>query len=314
MEWDDVRYFLAVARGGGLSPAARALGVNHSTVFRRVNALETRLGARLFDRLPDGYALTPAGEAMMADAVAVDEHITALDRRMSGQDHRLTGSLRVTTTDTIAHEILMPHLARFRTAHPSIDLELVIGNPVVNLSKREADVAIRPSLEPGSALVGRRISGLAMAVYGAEGYMTQRGRPRRATDLASHDWVAGDESLAHLPWSRWLAKRVKPARIVYRSNSLLDQICAADAGFGLAVLPCALANSRSGLVRLFPPDPAFASELWLVTHADLRHGARVRAFLDFMAPSLMRERARLEGRIQRTSAGAVELARHGEIH
>jgi DNA-binding transcriptional LysR family regulator len=310
MAWDDVRYFLAVAQGANLSAAARALGVNHSTVFRRVNALERRLGVRLFDRLPDGYALTPAGETMMAEAAPIGDHMTALDRRMSGQDRRPGGTLRVTTTDTLAHGVLMPHLVRFRTAHPNIALDMAIGNPIVDLARREADVAIRPSREPGSALVGRRIAGIAMAVYAAGDYLARRGRPRQTGELRQHDWIAGGESLAHLPWSRWLARRIRPERVVYRSNSLLDQTQAAAAGLGVAVLPCATADGQAGLVRLFAPDPDFASELWLVTHADLRQSARVRAFLDFMAASLKRERARLEGR----ASDACELAPGGKIN
>lgn len=303
MGWDDVRIFLAVARGKGLSVAARTLGVNHSTVFRRIAALEGRLGVRLFDRLPDGYALTPAGEAMMADAVAIDERMAALDRRMTGRDHRLDGSVRVTTTDTLALELIMPHLGRFRDSYPSIDLELVIGNPVVNLSKREADVAIRPSRARGGALVGRRVADIAFAIYGADAYLARRGRAKRLADLVGHDWVAGDDSLAHVPWLRWLARKIRPSRVAYRSNSLLDHRNAVAAGFGLAFLPCYLADGRPGLQRLFAPDPKLAGELWLVTHSDLKHTGRVRAFLDFMTPALIGERARLAGRSVGSTGG-----------
>ncbi len=294
--WDDLRSFLAVARHGSLSGAARALGVNHSTVFRRLNGLEERLGVRLFERLPTGYVPTAAGEEMLATAARVEEEITALDRRLSGRDVRLTGSLRVTTTDTLALGLLPPHLARFRKAYPGIELELVTGNAFFSLSKREAVVALRPSRDPDEAMVGRRLSGIAVAVYGAAAYLARHGRPEAPGDLAAgHALVAGDASLAHLGAARWLRRHAPEAAVALRCNSWMSQLAAVRAGIGLGALPCFLADPDPELVRVLPPQEEMASELWLLTHPDLRHTARVRAFMDLLADSLRRERARLEG-------------------
>lgn len=294
-DWDELRSFLAVARHGSLGGAARALGVNHSTMFRRLNALEGRLGVRLFDRSARGYALTSAGEHMLASAERVEDEIVALERRLLGGDVRLAGTLRVTTTDTLMHGLLGPHLRAFQAAYPAIELELITGNAFFDLSKREADVALRPSRHPGDAMVGRRLAGIAVALYGGRDYLAERGRPASAAELAGHALITGDGSLAHLPATRWLARHVSGAASVLRCNSWLSQLAAARAGLGLAALPCFLGDPAPELVRVLPPQPTLAGELWLLTHPDLRRTARVRAFIETIARGLRRERAALEG-------------------
>ena len=294
-DWDDLRSFLAIARAGSLQGAARTLGVNHSTVFRRLNALEARLGVRLFDRFPRGYALSAAGEHMLASAERVEEEILALERRLLGGDVRLAGTLRVTTTDTLAHALLGPHLRAFQAAYPAIELELITGNAFFDLSRREADVALRPSRHPGDAMVGRKLADIAVALYGARDYLAERGRPQSEAELAGHALITGDASLAHLPATRWLARHVAPGTTVLRCNSWLTQCAAARAGLGLVALPCFLGDRAPELVRVLPPEPSLAGELWLLTHPDLRRTARVRALMETLARGLRRERALLEG-------------------
>lgn len=304
IDWTDLRYFAAVSRAGSLAGAARALGVNHSTVFRRINSLESTLAVKLFERGRDGYVLTAEGEEMMATALGVEESITALDRRMAGKDYRLSGSIRVTTTETIASTLLEPHLRDFHEAYPGIQVELVISNEFFSLSKRDADIALRPTRNPPEELVGRRLAGLAWAVYGATRYLAHRSRPRRTADLAKHDHVAGDDSLSHLEVTRWLRRRVPDARIVLRSNSVAALCGAARAGLGLAVLPCFLADPHTDLVRVLGPVAELDSELWLLTHGDLRHTARVRAFMEFVGQSVAGDRPLLEGRRPRRASAA----------
>ena len=295
MDWNDLRYFAAVSRSGSLAGAARALGVNHSTVFRRIKSLERSLAVRLFDRTHDGYVLTAEGEEMMVTALGVEEAITGLDRRMSGKDYRLSGSIRVTTTDTIGSGFLQPHLHAFRQAYPGIELELVISNAFFSLSKREADIAIRPTRSPPEELVGRRLANLAWAVYAGVGYLETHPRPRRVEDLADHDHVAGDDSLGHLEVTRWRRRHVADGRVVLRSNSVGAQCAAARAGLGIAVLPCFVADPFPDLVRVLPPVADLASELWALTHPDLRHTARVRAFMEVLRESVAADRRLLEG-------------------
>lgn len=296
IDWTDLRFFAAVSRSGSLAGAARELGVNHSTVFRRINSLESTLAVKLFERTRTGYALTAEGEEMMATALGVEDAITALDLRLSGKDYRLSGSVRVTTPDTIGSNLVLSHLHGFQRAYPGIRVELAISNEFVSLSKREADVAIRPTRGPPEELAGRRLSNVAWAVYAGSSYLEQARRPRRLEDLADHDHVAGDDSLAHLEAARWLRKHVPDTRIVFRSNSVAAQCAATRAGFGLAVLPCFVADACPDLVRVLPPIDALESALWLLTQRDLLHAARIRAFMDFIAESIAGERPLLEGR------------------
>jgi len=295
LDWNDLRSFLAIARAGSLQGAARALGVNHSTVFRRLNALEAALGVRLFDRLPGGYAPRPAGEDMRASAERVEHEVQDLELRITGGDVRLSGTLRVTTTDTLAHGLLMPHLEAFRAAYPGIELELITSNVFFSLSKREADIALRPGRQPDEAMVGRKLGDIAVAVYGAPDYLAAHGAPGSVGELGSHSLISGDASLGHLPAVRWLGKHAPVEAVVLRCNSWLTQLAATRAGLGLAALPCFLADPEPALRRVLPPQPALASELWLLTHPDLRRTARVRAFMDRLAASLRKERDRLAG-------------------
>ncbi len=304
IDWEDLRYVLAVADASSLASAARALGVNHTTVLRRVNAFEERLGLRLFDRLPTGYALTAGGEELLGAARAMAETVTALERRLGGRDLRLEGSLRVATTDTLMVSVLPALLAAFRREHPGITVEVAASNLFANLTKRDADVAIRPAADPPEALVGRRVSGVAFAVYGAPAYLAERApvADGRTPDLAAHRWVAPDDSLAGSTVARWMRAEVPGAEVALRCDSLVTLRAAAEAGLGLAALPCYLGDaSPEALRRVGGPVPEMTTSLWVLTHEDLRRTGRVSAFTEFMAGALGRERDRLEGRRQESS-------------
>ncbi|MBB1498121.1 LysR family transcriptional regulator [Paracoccus sp. MC1862] len=284
--WDDLRLFLAVARAGTLSGAAREIGVNHSTVFRRIGAFEEALGVRLFDRLPSGYALTAAGEAMQESALRVEEEIAALDRRVTGQDLRLSGIVRITTVDMLAQGLLPRHLLAFRRAYPGIEIELTVGNATLNLTRREADVALRVGNQPPETLVGRRVGRLVFAVYGANA--------DGATEpLTGQPWIGFDAE--HAPLVRAFAEFLPDVRPAFRVNSVAAAIAAARAGLGLATLPCGVADLEPELRRIAPLPESFTLDLWLLTHEDLRRTARIRAFLDFMAEALAQEAPLLEG-------------------
>ncbi|WP_207457535.1 LysR family transcriptional regulator [Azospirillum sp. SYSU D00513] len=285
--WEDLRLVLAIGTAGTLTGAARRLGIDHSTAFRRLGALEKRLGARLFDRARDGYAPTPAGEAVIAAAQRMEVELSGLERLLAGQDLRPSGPLRVTTTDTLL-EVLTPCFAAFRRDFPGITLEVVVTNSFLTLTKRDADVAIRPSGAVPETLVGRRAAAIASAVYAAASV-------EDSADPAAQDWVGPDESLGHLGFAKWLRAHVPPERVVYRSNSLLGLRAAVRAGLGRAILPCFLMDSDPSLRRIGPLMAEMESTLWLLTHPDLRQVARVRAFLDVMAQEIGRRRAAFEG-------------------
>ncbi len=292
MDWDDLRIFLAVAREGSLSGAARTLGVNHSTVFRRIKGFEDQIGVRLFDRMPSGYALTVAGTEMQETAERMEEEVEWLDRRIAGQDLRLSGEIVVTTADTLVDGFLGPHLRGFCDAFPGIKVDLILDAQFYNLSKRQADIAIRPTLSPPETLVGRRLCAVAFACYAAPSYLAAIGPE---TDLQDHRWIGPDESLAHLAAAQWQRGVAGEGRVQMRCNNLLGLRSAAVAGLGVATLPCFMGDADSGLTRVTAPDPALASALWLLTHQDLRNTARVRAFLDYMAQSLASDIDLMEG-------------------
>jgi DNA-binding transcriptional LysR family regulator len=298
IEWDDLRYVLAVAESGSLAAAARALGVNHTTVLRRVTAFEERLGLRLFERLPTGYALTAGGEELVAAARQMAGTVTTLERKLAGQDLRLEGTLRVTTTDTLMVSVLAPHLAGFRAAHPGIALELAVSNAMFNLTRRDADVAIRPASDPPGQLVGRRVSGLAFAIYASPAYLVAHGKVR---DLAAHAWAAPDDTLGDSAVARWMAT-MPDARVAVRADSLVALRELAAAGIGLAALPCYLGDGDPRLVRARrDPVKAMETALWVLTHEDLRGTARVRAFTEFIAHAFATERDVFEGRRPRVA-------------
>jgi DNA-binding transcriptional LysR family regulator len=282
LAWDDMRLVLAIGRAGTLVGAARALALNHSTVFRRLGALEAHIGVRLFERFRDGYTPTTAGEEVIALAGRIDADVTAIERRLAGQDLRPTGLVRVTTTDTLV-ELLTPMLASFRSAHPEITLELAASNAIFNLSRRDADVAVRPSIDPPELLVGRRVATVSFALFAAASYLKRQ--PKRL-EPAQHDWAAPDDTLAHLKAAQWIAATVPAERIFFRTGSLVALHSAVRAGLGIAPLPCYLGDGDPALRRLGGIMGEFDAGLWLLTHPDLRRVARIRAFMDFMAPAL----------------------------
>jgi DNA-binding transcriptional LysR family regulator len=299
-DWDNLRYVLAVADAGSLAGAARSLGVNHTTVLRRLGAFEEQLGVRLFERLPTGYVLTAGGEELIVAARSIDDTVTMLGRKLTGQDLRLSGTVRVTTTDTLMGSVLPEILAAFRTAHPGIGIEIALSNSMLNLSRRDADVAIRPAKNPPEALVGRRVAKVAFAIYGSPDYLAKRS----GADLAAHQWLAPDDSLVDTSVSAWMRAEMRDSEIALRADSLLALRQAAEAGFGLAALPCYLGDKSPNLVCVHPPIPAMETALWILTHEDLRHTARIRAFIEFVAGALNRHRPLLEGDEARSRASA----------
>lgn len=297
-DWDNLRYFLAVAREGSLSGAARRLRVNHTTVLRRVAALEATVGAALFDRLPSGYVLTAAGDEMQRAALKVEEDVAAVARRLAGADPRAGGVLRAATLDILAQYVLPRHIAGFQRRHPGIAVELLVGEASLNLTRREADVAIRATSRPPEHLVGRRVSGMVFAVYAGHGFAAKEGLPpvSQMDRLAEFAWAGLDESFDHTSMNKWLYSAVPSERVVWRSNSTSALAAAVAADIGLGLLPCCVADRMEGLRRAGPVFDNEGAGVWLLTHGDLRRQYRVRVFLDIMVEAFAQERDLLEGR------------------
>ena len=293
LSWDDFRYVRAISEARALAGAAEALGVNHSTVFRRLAQIEGELGSRLFERSRNGYTLTPCGEEMVRLAERMGEDIVAFERQVTGHDLRPSGELRVTTNDTLLVHLMSDVFAAFRRAYPEIVLDVVVSNQPLNLSKRDADVAVRATDRPPEALIGRRVAGMGWAVFGAKKLAGNAFDP--ALDARRHDWIGFGDNLASLKPAKWLHERAGPERIVYKINTVLGLAEAAAAGIGLALLPCFIGAATPGLVRLSRPEPGLENGLWVLTHPDLKQTARVRAFMDFAAAEIARRRKDIEG-------------------
>ena len=289
----DLPLILALSREKTLAGAAEKLDVDLSTVFRRLNALEKRLSVRLFDRSPRGYQLTSAGERAAAGAERVETELLALDRDISGRDQQLSGVLRVTASETLSHAVLPRLFAEFHALHPRIQLVLSIDNRMLDLGRREADIALRVRRPTDPALFGRRLTGVSWALYGGPRTANLR-REGGAFNFARHS-VIGWEEPARIVAGDWIAAHVPSDRIFYRSNSLVNQLMAVRAGIGIALLPCYLADPDDGLRRISGVLTDLASELWIVTHQDLRNTARIRAFLSVIGDAIVAARRGFEG-------------------
>jgi DNA-binding transcriptional LysR family regulator len=287
LDWDDLRYVLAVHACGSVAGAARALRVNHTTVLRRIGALEVLLGITLFDRLPTCYVLTAGGEELVETAGRIRDAVTDLERRLAGRDARVEGTLRLATTDTLMGSILPDILAAFRAAHPGVLVEVSTSNAFANLTRRDADVALRPAADPPENLVGRRLSRIGFAIYGSERILERLDvAPAGGAELGGLGWIWPDATLASTAVGRWMHDRAPSPSAVLRADSLIAMREAAAAGLGLAVLPCYLGDTNGRLRRFGDRLPDLSTELWLLTHEDLRRTARVRAFMEFAGPAL----------------------------
>lgn len=279
LDWDDLRFVLAVARAGSLSGAARTLGVEHTTVGRRLTSIERALGVRLFDRTPRAHLPTPAGAAVIARAEAVEEQVQALQREVEGGDRRPTGTVRITALDPFITEVLLPALPALTARHPGIEVIASSETRVVSLAGREADIAIRPR-PAGPRFTARRLATVASGMYASAGYLARHGRPRGPEELAGHTRVALVSELARAPEERWFVERPPAPRVSVRVDTPAAYRAAVREGLGVGLVECHAAE-RSGLVRLWP-EPLLIEEWWAVAHEDIARSARIRAVLDFL--------------------------------
>ena len=291
-DWDGLRVFLAVARARSLRGAARALGVNHATVTRRLKALETDLGTRLFDRTPDGLSASQAGEDLLSSAERIEDELFKVERRVVGRDTDPSGPVKVSMPFAILRGFLAPEIAAFSRQYPGIDLEIELTDSFSDLARREADVSIRMAHEVTDNVVGRRLVRYSKAIYAA---------PELLNSLDPHG-VHGDPRVAWIGWGEgtglsWIRDTPfanLPLR--HRLSTHALQIEAAKAGLGLTMLPCFLGDPEPGLRRVPGSEPFPDRSIWLLLHSDLRDSARVRAFVDFMVSAIGGHRDLLEGR------------------
>jgi DNA-binding transcriptional LysR family regulator len=289
MDWNDLRYFLALVRHGTLAGAARALKVEHTTVSRRLSALESALGARLLLRTPDGFRATEAGQAILPLAEEMDRAAEAIARRAGGEDERLDGTVRVTTSESMSG-FLVKGFAELRQRHPDLIVQVLSGNQSLDLMRGEADLALRiaPTTQP--ELLVKKIAELGWGLYAATSYFERMGTPASAEALDGHDVVGFEATMAMIPGALWLAKHGGGARVVLRGNSIVAALNATLVGMGIGALPCFMADPESTLRRIGGNIGTRPAEL--VVHPDLAKVARVRAVLTFIE-ELFRKNQRL---------------------
>lgn len=282
INWDNLRFVLMVANKGSIAAAARALDVNRTTVLRRIGTFEEDLNCRIFDRSDSGYVLTPEAEKMINAAREVENTLFNMQRQIAGHELKLEGELRVTTTDTLMLSVLGPHLASFQQKHPHIVVDLLITNSILDLRRRDADVAIRPTGHPESSLVGRRLSDVEFGVYAAPDFLSGVNQK----SIFSERWIGLADSLLSTPVGSWFLESIDTQNICMRSDSFVAIRIAAESGIGLALLPTYLGDSSPSLIRIAAPTSDLTVGLWILTHPDLVRSARVHAFVEHISAAL----------------------------
>lgn len=291
LEWDDLRYFLAFARAGSMQAAAKALGVNQSTVQRRISELEECLGRRLVERHLTTYRLTELGQELRPAAEEVEAAVAAFERQLAASDKDLTGTIRVTCGSILADRLRRTALIdEFHARHPGLRVELVISDRFLDLSKSEADLAIRAGEPRDEALVGRKIAEAPWAVYASRGYLQRHGRPTCTEDINRHIVVGCDDSIVHYPGARWLQSVAPHATIASRSDNWPGLVLAVKSGAGLAALLAFQGDNEADLVRVID-NIGLSTPYYLLMHRDMQQTPKVRAFADFVGSEIKSFRA-----------------------
>lgn len=297
MDWNDLKIVLAISRAGTLSGAAKSLDMNHSTVFRRINMIEKKLGVRFFDRLPQGYIMTDAGEAAMRTAETIDNEVNSLSRELVGKDLRLQGNIIVTAPEGVSLKLLRPIISAFLKLHPEIKIDLIVTGSTLKLARREADIAIRVTNNPPDTSIGRRVCKFRFGFYASKLYVKKNDE----YGVENYDWLLLDDSRQWFPQSVWkkmgLSNLHQAQNVVFRSDSTMAIVNAAIDGLGVAPLPCFLGDEEKKLTRVIDVPEEMELELWILMHPDLRHTARVLALKTFLYESLEKKRNLLEGQL-----------------
>jgi DNA-binding transcriptional LysR family regulator len=279
-DWNDLKYFLALARHGSTIAAGKALHLSQSTVHRRLVELEKQIGRKLVTRTSTGYRLTDFGKELQPYAERVEAMVGDFERHLTDAGRDRSGVIRVTCPEPIVHR-MTPLIERFHARHPQLRVEFVMSDRYLDLSKGEADVAFR-SGDTDDELVGRKIADSIWAVYASSSYVDRHGKPDRVEDLSLHALVCLDESMSNHRVAKWLKNVAPGAKIAARNNSVLGLMYAVKSGIGIGPLPTAIADTEHDLVRVLGPIPELARSWRLLTHPDLRRTPRIAAFFDFI--------------------------------
>lgn len=296
LDWDDLRFVLAVARTGSALRAARALNVNQTTVTRRIAHIEKTIGRDLFESRQSGQVLTPLGQIVAAGAERVEVEILALQSAIDAQRRIVSGAVRFTSPDVYADRVVAPFLRSFRQQYPDITVELIADDRQLDVARGEADIALRASAAPvGSGIVAQRLPAASWAAYCSRTYADEHGRPAHINDLNSHAIVVMDSATSRGLHFLWLTIVADHAVVSARSNSLTNLLSAVKAGLGIGMLPCFVGDREDDLLRCLPPVRELDAPIWLIVREDIRHQPHVRAFVDSLAAHMATLRDAMSG-------------------
>lgn len=292
LDWDDLRYVLAVSRAGSASGAAKMLSITYSTMIRRIDAIEEKLHVRLFERLRNGYILTEAGVTLCEVARQCEPLVFAAERRIAGSETRLVGNLRISTASVLAQYLLPSAVTDFRQAHSNIQIEIQTASERVDLSKREVDLALRMSAQVPDYLVGRKLGEIRFRIYSwhTAPFLSQFGKTPRPLNvlLEALPWIAFEHNQYNRIYDRWFHTNVPLSSIAIRADHFPNTLALLRTGIGVTLLPEFVAYDMPGLIPLSYPIDELQTPLWLLTHPDLRNSARVRAFMEVVGEALKR--------------------------
>lgn len=281
-DWDDIQAFLAISRAGRLTAAAQQMGVDHSTLSRRITALEAGLGVRLFDRRSVGFVLTPEGERVLSDAEAMESLAMRMRHRLEDASVGLTGSVRVGTPEGFGTYFLAPRIARITAAHPQLEIELIANPRMFSLSKREADLAVSMTRPANGRVYAHKLTDYTLGIYGARTYVDAHPPIRSRHDVLTHPWIGYVEDQmwsAELNYLPQISTSLLPK---VRISNVISQMAAVAGGAGFGVLPCFMARTDPNLVRVLTDEIELTRSYWLITHAETRDVARVKLIADFI--------------------------------
>jgi DNA-binding transcriptional LysR family regulator len=285
-DWNDLRYFLELSRQGKLVKAALRLQVDHTTVSRRIASLEKQLQARLFDKSPTGYQLTDDGMRLLPMAEKIESQSNQLYQALSGKDARLSGTVRISTSEGIGAQVIARHIGEFRLEHPDIEIELMADTRRTSLSKREADIAITFSRPESGRLKGWKLCDYRLKLYGSSDYLANHPKIISVDDFIQHDFVSYIDDLIEMPELRYFESTFKNAHVVFRSTNLNAQYNAIRSGVGLGLVHCFMAANDPQMVAVLPDKILVQRSFWLMVHEDLRDVARVDAVCRFITQLL----------------------------
>lgn len=297
LDWNDLRYFLAVARDGSTLAAARALRVSQTTVARRIAALEEALGVHLFEKRQAGYSLTPEGQSLIGRAEQVEAALNGFAGAAAAQSREVSGVVKITTEEVYAITVLTPLLIELREIHPDIVIELDTSQAVRDLGAGEADISLRSTkadFQQAAGLVGRRICVDDWALYCSRGYAARHGVPTNREELLNHAFIGGGGGNLWIHYQAWLQALGLEGQVAMHNATSGGLLSGVRSGFGIAVLPCIVGGSDPDLIQCLPPAEGHERTLWLFTHERVRHTPRVRAVVDFLYDRLSKHVRQLE--------------------